>query len=226
MPNMLITGANRGIGLAYARYFADEGWRVYATCREPGAATDLSSLSGDVLVHKLDVTDIGAIKGLAQSLGDVAIDLLINNAGIYGSPNQIFGDMDYAGWADTFRVNSMAPMAVTEAFTPHLGRGEGKKVVCMSSHMGSISGGGTGYVQYRSSKAALNMVARGMASELAAQRIAVFVFHPGWVQTDMGGSTAPLTPDQSVASMARVIARLTLKDSGRFLNHDGSEVPW
>ena len=163
---------------------------------------------------------------LGQELGGAAIDLLINNAGIYGSQNQVFGDMDYERWVETFRVNTMAPMAVTEAFRPHLDRGDGKMVVCISSHMGSISGGGGGYVQYRSSKAALNMVARGMATDLARQRIAVVIFHPGWVQTDMGGSAASLSPDQSVASMVSVIGKLTFKESGRFLNYDGSDLPW
>ena len=226
MPTVLITGANRGIGLAFAGHYADEGWRVFATCRDPGSAGDLTAIQGEISVHTLDVSDHGTVHTLAAELDGEKIDLLINNAGMYGSPNQTFGNMDYDGWSETFRVNTMGPMVVTEAFAGHVAASRQRKVVCLTSRMGSISDGGGGYVQYRSSKAALNMVARGMARDLASRRIAVVVFHPGWVQTDMGGSSAPLTPAASAASMAKVIAGLDMSDSGRFLDYDGSEIPW
>ena len=226
MPTVLITGANRGIGLAFAGHYADEGWRVFATCRDPGSASDLTAIQGEISVHPMDVSDHGTVHALARELDGEKIDLLINNAGMYGSPNQTFGNMDYEGWSETFRVNTMGPMVVTEAFAGHVAASRQRKVVCITSRMGSISDGGGGYVQYRSSKAALNMVARGMARDLASRRIAVVVFHPGWVQTDMGGSSAPLTPATSAASMAKVIAGLGMADSGRFLDYDGSEIPW
>lgn len=224
--SVLITGANRGIGLAYARHYARAGWRVFATCRDPAAAVELGAVAGDISMHPLDVADFDAVRGLAATLRDEAIDLLINNAGIYGSDGQTFGRIDYEGWARTFQVNTMAPVAVTEAFVEHLSRGAGRLVACMTSQMGSISDGGGGYYQYRSSKAALNMAARSMARDLASKRIAVVVFHPGWVSTDMGGGAAPLSPEDSVASLTRIIDGLTLADSGRFLDYDGSEIPW
>lgn len=226
MPTILITGANRGIGLAFTEHYASEGWRVIATCRDPGSAPDLSAIAGDVSVHPMDVSDPGSIIALADALDGEKIDILINNAGTYGDRDQSFGNMDYEGWAHTFQVNTIGPMIVTEAFADHVAAGKRRLVVCITSRMGSLTDGGGGYYQYRSSKAALNMVARGMANDLASRRIAVVLFHPGWVQTDMGGSAAPLTPAASVASMTRIMAGLGIADSGKFLDHDGSEIPW
>lgn len=226
MSTVLITGANRGVGLAFTEHYASQGWQVYATCRDPAAADALGRVPGRVSVRPMDVADPGSVHALAAELSGEDIEILINNAGTYGDPNQSFGAMDYDGWAHTFRVNAIGPMLVTEAFAGQIARGDRRLVVCISSRMGSISDGGGGYYQYRSSKAALNMIARGMARDLGSRRITVVSFHPGWVRTDMGGSSASLTPADSVAAMSRVMAGLTTADSGKFLDHDGTEIPW
>lgn len=226
MPTVLITGANRGIGLAFCDHYAGLGWRVLATCRNPDDAAELAAIDGDLTLYRMDVGDRRSVRAAAGAIGDEPLDLLINNAGTYGSRGQDFGNLDPDGWADAFRVNAMGPLLVTEAFQDNVARGDRRLVVCLTSRMGSLTDGDGGYIQYRSSKAALNMAVRAAVRDLAARRIAIVLFHPGWVRTDMGGSSAPLSPARSVASMARVFDKLSLADSGRFLNHDGSEIPW
>ncbi len=226
MPSVLITGANRGIGLEFARAYAAEGWRVHATARRPAAARDLNAVPGDVTVHALDVTDDGAIAALAQALAGEAIDLLINNAGVIG-PDNSFGHTDSKGWLDTLRVNAIAPIHVLERFLPHLLRGKLKRAVTVTSKMGSIADNGSGgsYI-YRSSKAALNAAMKSAAIDLTPKGITVAVFHPGWVRTDMGGQGASIDVQTSVAGMRRRTAALTPADSGHFFNYDGNELPW
>lgn len=226
MPTALITGANRGIGLAFCGHYAAQGWRVFATCRDRDAAAELAVIAGDVTILEMDVADPGSVAAAAARIGDAPIDLLINNAGIYGSPGQDFGAVDLDGWAHAFRVNTMGPLIVTQAFQDNVARSDRRLVACLTSRMGSISDGGGGYIQYRSSKAALNMTARSMALDLAVRRVAVVLFHPGWVRTAMGGGSAPLSPRDSVAGMAGVMDGLSMADSGKFFNYDGSEIPW
>lgn len=226
MPTALITGANRGIGLAFCDHYAAQGWRVFAACRNPTGASDLSRMAGDVAILRMDVAETASIDAASERVGDAPIDLLINNAGTTGSPGLDFGDLEPDGWARAFRVNTMGPAFVTEAFVDNVARSDRRLVVCLTSRMGSISDGGGGHIPYRSSKAALNMTARAMARDLAAQRVAVVLFHPGWVQTAMGGGSAPLSPRDSVAGMAGVIDGLSMADSGKFFNYDGSEIPW
>ena len=226
MPNVLITGANRGIGLEFARSFAADGWRVHACCRHPDKATELKALDGDVVRHRLDVTNGLQAASLARELADEPLDLLINNAGIYG-PRDAFGQTDKEAWAEVFKVNTMAPMRMAERFADHLANGDRKLLANISSRMGSIAqyDGGGSYI-YRSSKAALNMVGKGLAADLAPRGITVVMFHPGWVRTDMGGAEAELTPAESVAGMRKVLDQLTPADSGGFFGYDGSEIPW
>ncbi len=230
MPTALITGAGRGIGLAFARAFAADGWRVHACCRHPDKAGDLAALSADsagaVGLHRLDVTDGLQVAGLARELADEAIDVLVNNAGVMG-PRTGFGETDYGAWLPVFAVNTLAPMRMAERFVEHLARSERRLIVNISSYMGSLGDNTSGgaYI-YRSSKAALNMVSKSLSIDLAPRGVSVIVFHPGWVRTDMGGSSAPLTPEQSVAGMRAVMDRLKPKDTGRFFNYDGSDVPW
>ena len=218
MPSVLITGANRGIGLEFARAYAAEGWRVHATARRPAAARDLNAVPGDVTVHALDVTDDGAIAALAQALAGEAIDLLINNAGVIG-PDNSFGHTDSKGWLDTLRVNAIAPIHVLERFLPHLLRGKLKRAVTVTSKMGSIADNGSGgsYI-YRSSKAALNAAMKSAAIDLTPKGITVAVFHPGWVRTDMGGQGASIDVQTSVAGMRPRTPARTPADSGQFLN--------
>ncbi|MDJ0944507.1 MAG: SDR family oxidoreductase [Kiloniellales bacterium] len=225
MPTLLITGANRGIGLALLRGFAADGWRIHACCRQPDKAGDLKAVAGEIRLHRVDVTDGLRVASLARELADEAIDLLINNAGIYG-PRTGFGETDYDDWLKVLAVNTLAPLRLVERFVEHVGRSDRKLVVNVSSRMGSISQNAGGAYIYRSSKAALNAVTKGLSADLAARGITVVAVHPGWVQTDMGGAGADISADTSAAGLRRVIEGLSAEDSGRFFNHDGEEIPW
>ena len=226
MPTVLITGANRGIGLEFARQYAEAGYRVHAACRTPGSADALGSLGKGVKLHALDVTDHGRIEALAAGLKGEAIDIVINNAGIYGAQQEL-GKIDYAAWEEVMRVNTLAPLKMAECFLPHLEAGKMKMIASLTSRMGSIAENDAGGVYiYRSSKAALNAAARSLAIDLAPRGITVIVFHPGWVKTDMGGAGALIDAETSVGGMRAVIAGAGPKDSGRFFNYDGTEVPW
>lgn len=223
----LITGASRGLGLEFARQYAADGWRVIATCRQPKAAKALAALKGDVRVRVLDVTDPVQVRSLARALKSEAIDLLVNNAGIFGPRREVFGRVDTNAWNEVFRVNVMGPMMVSEAFADHVARSERKTIVALTSMMGSVAQNESGgaYI-YRSSKAALNMVMKGLSLTLKPRKISVVMMHPGWVRTDMGGASAHLGVEESVTALRRVIAGLKPADSGRFFNYDGNEIPW
>ncbi len=231
MPSTLITGANRGLGLEFARQYLNDGWQVYATCRDPEAASELHHLadaSGDRLeILALDVTDLATIKAAAAELDWQAIDLLINNAGVGGARDQTIGNIDYDAWAKVLDVNTMGPLRVSEAFVDHLARSERKLIVTLTSGMGSIADNTSGgAMAYRSSKAAVNMVMRSLAIDLAPRGISCVVVNPGWVQTAMGGPHATTTPAESVARLRRLIDNLGPTDSGKFFNHDGREYAW
>ena len=227
MATVLITGANRGLELEFCKQYADEGWDVLACCRNPETADKLADIP-QVRVLPLDVSDFAQIDKLAAQLQDTAIDVLINNAGIYGdSPRRSFGQLDYAAWTQTLTINTQAPVKMAEAFLPHLQRGDKKLLVSISSQMGSIADNGSGgSIVYRTSKAALNAAMKSIAIDLAEQGIGVLVLHPGWVKTDMGGPNALIDAQKSVAGMRQVIARFTLDQSGGFLKYDGSSLPW
>lgn len=226
MPTVLITGSNRGIGLAFAEHCGDAGWRVIATCRDPARAEALGRLKGDVEVHALDVSDQASVVGLAGELDAEPIDVLINNAGVSGRSGEEFGSIDGAAWEQAFRVNAIAPIRMAEAFVDRIARSERRLIICLTSRMGSIAEAPGGAYAYRTSKAALNMAARNLARDLGARGISVVLFHPGWVRTDMGGPSAPLTPRESVRRMWRKIDDLGAADSGRFFDCDGAIVPW
>ncbi|WP_020592300.1 SDR family oxidoreductase [Kiloniella laminariae] len=226
MPTVLITGANKGIGLAFAKSFAVDGWKVHACCRQPDKAVDLKSIEGNVALHKLEVTDGLRLAGLAREIVDEPIDILINNAGYFG-PRLPFGETDYDDWAYTFLVNSMGPLRMAEHFVEHVARSERRLIVNISSKMGSLAANesGGGYV-YRSSKAALNMVSKSLAIDLQEKGVSVITVHPGHVQTDMGGEDAPVSISKSVSGLRKVIANVTEADTGKFYNYDGSIIPW
>jgi NAD(P)-dependent dehydrogenase (short-subunit alcohol dehydrogenase family) len=225
VPTILITGTNRGIGLELTRSFAKDGWRVHACCRDLDRAKDLRAVDGAVEMHKLDVTDGARVAVLARELDGEAIDILFNNAGVYG-PRAGSGKTEYEAWAPVFSVNAFAPLRLAESFAAHVARSERKLILNMSSAMGSIAECGGGSVIYRSSKAALNMISKTLSVDLAGQGITVVAFHPGWVQTDMGGRGAAITPEVSVRGLRRVIAGLTSKDTGGFFTYDGRKLPW
>lgn len=223
---MLVTGANRGIGLEFARSFAADGWRVHACARNIEKAKELRALEGDVAHHKLDVTNGLKVASLARELAEESIDLLINNAGLRGS-GATFGTTDYDDWAQVLQVNTLAPLRMVERFAGLIEKSERRLVVNISSIMGSIgqTSSGGDYI-YRSSKAALNMVTKTLANDLAPLGITVVSFHPGWVRTDMGGPSAAITPAEAVAGMRRVMDGLTTEESGRFFNYDGTSIEW
>jgi len=231
MPTILITGANRGIGLALAKAYAADNWLVLATCRHPGKADELRALAKaheGVEVRALDVAEPRAIRDFAAWLEGLPIDVLFNNAGMLGPRDgQSLGDIDYAGWAEVLRVNLLAPVAMAETLADNVAASDRRVIAMMSSIMGSMAENkGGGYYLYRSSKAALNMAVRSLAADLRRRRVIVVALHPGWVRTDMGGAGASLSPGRSAAGLKRVVDSLKLDDSGKFRRYDGSALPW
>ncbi|MGQ0429020.1 MAG: SDR family oxidoreductase [Gammaproteobacteria bacterium] len=228
---MFITGASRGLGLEFVRQYAADGWQVHAACRDPGAARELQELaagsSGRIRVGQLDVTDSASVKTAAAALKGESIDLLINNAGVGNPPGKALGSLDYAAWLKVLDVNALGPARVAEAMVENVAKGGRKLIVTITSRMGSIADNNSGgSYPYRSSKAAVNMVMKSLAMDLAPRGIACIVLHPGWVRTDMGGAGGKLSPEQSISELRKLIARLGPKDSGKFYDHDGQQIPW
>jgi NAD(P)-dependent dehydrogenase (short-subunit alcohol dehydrogenase family) len=227
MPTVLITGANRGLGLEFSRQYAADGWRVIACARHADAPALQALVAAEprVSAHALDVTDPAGVDRLAAALSGTPIDVLLNVAGVMGSKR--FGATDYAEWTRVLAVNVLAPMKMAEAFVEHVAASEEKKIVTLTSRMGSIGDNSSGgYYAYRSAKAAANAVMKSLALDLAGRGIIAVPIHPGWVRTDMGGSSAPLEAPDSVAGMRKVIAGLTPADSGKFLQYEGKELAW
>lgn len=227
-PTVLITGANRGLGLEFAEQYKADGYNVLATARKPDAAKALNKLG--VKVYQLDVTSQQSVDALEKELKGQPIDILINNAGM-NVKHQSLQDLDLEKMKTVFEVNSIGPVRVTQALLPNLLKGNGKKVINISSQLGSIANNtGTDKrsyrYSYRASKAALNQLNRSMANEFAKDGFICVVIHPGWVRTDMGGAMATYSTKESIESMIGVINKLTKKDNGRFLNLDGSSLPW
>jgi NAD(P)-dependent dehydrogenase (short-subunit alcohol dehydrogenase family) len=217
MPTVLITGANRGIGLELARQYSADGWTVIATTR--ARSPELEALG--VRVQTLDMRDFEAVVRFGESID--ALDLLIANAGTYG-PRNPASAVDAEEWSQTFAVNTIAPFLLAQAVIPAAQR-SGGKIVAISTRMGSIADNESGgFVAYRSSKSALNSAWRSLAIDNPSVTCAVL--HPGWVQTRMGGEAAPLSPEDSVSGMRRVIAGLGPEQSGGFFAYDGEEIPW
>ncbi|MGM0560159.1 MAG: SDR family oxidoreductase [Pseudomonadota bacterium] len=226
MSSVLITGANRGIGLALASCFVAEGWQVHACCRHPEKATALKALGEAVTIHRLDVMDMLQTENLARNLSDLPLDILVNNAGAK-DPGSAFGKVPYEEWSRVFAINTMAPLHLAERFVDHLEGGSRKLIVNISSRMGSIGDNDSGgsYI-YRSSKAALNMVTRSLSIDLADRGISAIAVHPGWVRTKMGGPNANMEVDESAESLKTLMLNLRPEDNGRLLNHDGQRIPW
>ncbi len=219
MPNVLITGANRGIGLEFARQYRLEGWDVVATARRPEEAHELKALGAEVF--QLDAADPASIAALVDRAKGRPIDLLIANAGVLPR------GLDPADWAEAFATNCIGPTLLARALQPSVGASGERKMLAITSQMGSIADNSSGgSIAYRSSKAALNAAWRSLAIEMRGEGIAVAVAHPGWVRTDMGGTAATIDPQTSVTGLRKVIADLTLERSGRFWNWDGRELPW
>jgi NAD(P)-dependent dehydrogenase (short-subunit alcohol dehydrogenase family) len=231
MKRILITGANRGLGLEFTRQLLERGDRVFAARRDPLKSHDLEKLQkkhGEQLsILQLDVRDEDRIVEVVAEVNEQVegLDLLINNAGMYPR-GESFGNLNEATMLDTLHTNTVAPILVTQALTDLLSKGNEPKVVNISSGMGSIARTVGGSYSYRASKAGLNMYSKVLSSDLRSMGITVVVVHPGWVQTDMGGSGGSLSPEQSISEMLKVIDKIGLKDTGRYLQWDGSELPW
>ncbi len=229
--NVLITGANRGIGLEMVRYAMEQGWRIFACCRNPHNADNLFNIAklsnGQISVHIADMQELSTIQALSYELRNDPIDMLINNAGIYGSDKNTFGGVDVDSWLQAFQINCIAPLKMVEAFSHQLDMSQNKLVACLSSKMGSMAdnGYGSSYI-YRSSKAALNSVVKSLSIDLKQKNITSVALHPGWVKTDMGGDNAEISTRESVEKMFTILLTLTIKDNGRFIDIDGSDIPW
>jgi NAD(P)-dependent dehydrogenase (short-subunit alcohol dehydrogenase family) len=228
METIIITGANRGIGLALTRQYLATDRAVIATCRNPDSASELQALTSNphLKIQQLDVTDLVSVDEFSASLKDQTVDVLINNAGVTGGSHQTLKDMDAGNWLDTFETNTVAPFRLSTLLLKNLQPAERPRIVSVSSYMGSISRPGNGSYIYRSSKAALNKVMQVMACDLEADGIIVCPVHPGWVRTDMGGSKADLSVEQSAGGLIDLIDKLSQDQSGRFWNWDGEELPW
>ena len=230
MATVLITGTNRGIGLEFAKQFIARGDTLLATCRDIASATELDRLKVNnekLQIFELDVSSQESMESLPEKLEGQAIDIFINNAGVYGPRDSEFGNVSTGEWAKVFQINAKAPMILTQLLIENLHDGFEKKLIYISSKMGSIDDnkGGGSYV-YRSSKAALNAVAKSIAVDLGNSGYSVAVLHPGWVQTDMGGPNAILDTGTSVTNMINVIDNLNTQNSGSFFNYDGVIIPW
>ena len=235
VPTVLITGSNRGIGLAFAQRYAENGWRVIATCRKPDEAEALQALAAqfpdNLIVEQLDVADFVQVDALAAKYRGQPVDVLLNNAGISGgSGNQVFGKMDFEVFADVLRVNTIAPLKVSEAFFENVQASREKKIMTVSSSQGSI-----GMVKqprlyfYRASKAALNMEMKNLALQLKRRGITVGMVNPGMTDTDFmaGLPKRMLRPATDAADdMMRNIDIMTVETTGGFIQYDGEELPW
>lgn len=205
----LITGVSRGLGKELARQYAADGWKVIGTKRQ-----------------ELEMTDYRQIREFAKKLKGEPIDLLFCNAGISGKKGMAPGSFDFDSWEQVLRVNLLGPAALAEALIDNVAASERRTIAMMSSRLGSISESSGMTLPYSTSKAALNMLVKGLAATLGARGIIVVALSPGWVRTDMGGEGAPLSPEASVRGLRKVIAGLKPADSGKFFSHDGSAIPW
>lgn len=228
--SVIITGCSRGVGLALANEYAEAGWRVFASARNLDSSVKLRALADNynlVSLHSLDVTCDDSIEAFVAVLAGQPIDLLINNAGVYGAGGSALGDLSRQEWRKVLEVNTVSPLMLTQALLPNLAAGNLKTVGMLSSKVGSIednSSGGSYY--YRSSKTALNQVVKSLSIDLASQGIKVVALHPGWVLTDMGGPNALISVEQSAAGLREVLAGIDEKASGCFYSYDGVEIPW
>ncbi len=235
-PTVLITGSNRGIGLAFAEHYAAAGWNVIATARKPDSAQELQSLAETnprVIVAELDVTDLERIGKLADELKGVPVDVLINNAAVLGDlDGQQYGSFDYEQFEWTMAVNVYGPMAMAEAFADHVAASRQKKIVTLTSGLGSLTlmGKMQGMTYYRISKSGVNMAMRAIRASLSKRGIIVALIAPGMVETqllaDSGYTGKALAPADSARDMAAIIAKLTLDDTGTPTNVDGATIPW
>lgn len=228
MKTVFITGANRGIGLALTKTLLAGGYRVHATYRSASSAQELLALEtseSHLTTHVLDVVNYPEAAQLVSTLPE--LDMVINNAGYYGPKGYGFGNTDVEEWRKVFEINTMAPLKLVELLYPKLINSSIKKIICLSSKVGSMAENtsGGGYI-YRSSKAALNSIVKSLSNDLSQEGFTVLALHPGWVQTQMGGPNALISPEDSAKGLVDVIINAQSQQSGQFINFDGSIIPW
>lgn len=236
MPTVLITGANRGLGLEFAKQYAAESWTVLATVRDPEKARELKQIASRhqaLSIHELEIADAESIEKLAEALDAKPIDVLLHNSAIYPHKGQKIGEIDYDGWREAMEINLFGAVRLTEALLENVVGSERKQIAAISSSMASlravqgesVARAGVAY-QYRTSKTALNMAMSILSKELAPRGISVVMIDPGWVKTDMGGPNAQLTPEQSISGIRKVLAGDPKEISGKFIGYDGVVRPW
>ena len=231
MKNVLITGANRGLGLEFVRQYLESGRKVLATCRDFKVAFELLNLkkefNGRLEILDLDLFSDDSINTLSEVLSDTPIDLFVNNAGIMGVRNLKLGEVSGGSWEKVFRVNTIAPVLLVQNLLENICLGNERKMIFISSRVGSIqeNTGGAMYA-YRSSKTALNQVVKSFSIDLLDRGVSSIALHPGWVLTDMGGPNALIDVKTSVTGMISVINSIRDSDSGKFFNYDGSIIKW
>jgi NAD(P)-dependent dehydrogenase (short-subunit alcohol dehydrogenase family) len=225
---VLVTGANRGIGHELVRQLVQRGDDVDAVSRTPQEIVyEDKAADSRIRLFRCDIADDESVRALAAELGDAAIDMVINNAGVGGGNRQSLRDLDFAEALRTYNVDALGALRVSLALLPHVRRGQVKKLVHVTSGLGSIGDNKSGgHYAYRMAKAALNMMAKNLAMDLRGDGITSIVINPGWVQTDMGGSHAAITPSESVRGMLRVIESASLADTGAFLDWNGGRYPY
>ncbi len=231
MKTVLVTGANRGLGLEFCLQYAQAGWQVFAACRDPQNAQDLNRIAEQyksIQVVTLDVRQHDQIDSLALKFMGKPLDLLISNAGVYGdSVGHGFGAINYSDWRDTLEVNVMSAIKLAESFKEPLAKSEQGLFVAISSLMGSVADNGSGgSILYRSSKAALNAAMKSLSFDIKPAGIGVLIFHPGWVRTDMGGPNGLCDASESIAGMRQQIEKFEMQQSGQFIKYDGTKMPW
>ncbi|MBL6597359.1 MAG: SDR family oxidoreductase [Alphaproteobacteria bacterium] len=224
MKTVLITGANRGLGLEFARQYGAAGYRVIAACRKPENAVALREIPG-VQIHQLDVDDLASVHALRRALSERAIDVLINNAGVFGNLGAD-GNVDYDLWLGLYNTNALGPLRVVRALLPLVLAGEDKTLVFITSTVASITNASSSNHGYRMSKVALNMLVKCLSLDLVGRGVTTLLFCPGHVQTDMGGPNAKVAPVDSVSGIIRQIDASTIVDTGRFRDYQGEDRPW
>lgn len=230
MRTVMITGANRGIGLELLKQYAAEGWSVIGTCRNPSSAADAAAIAAEhdrVSLHALEVTDTAAVQVLAEVLAGTAIDVLILNAGVMGEASMRLGELDADDFLKVLNVNVVAQAMCLQAFSAHVAASEKKVIVGMGSFLGSMgSNSDGGLYSYRASKAGLHAIMVSASHDLREQGVTSIVMHPGWVQTAMGGPDATITTETSATGIRKVIDGLTPAESGSLLTYAGESLPW
>ena len=230
MTTIMITGANRGIGLELVKQYCNRNYQVIGTYRDETTSGELISMSrnlDNLKVHSLDVCSDQSLEDFSSKLGDTPVDIFINNAGVYGPRDSSFSNVDEINWIPVFQTNAIAPLLLTQLIIENLRSGSQKKLIYITSKMGSIDDNKSGgaYI-YRSSKTALNSVVKSISVDLAKDDMKVALLHPGWVRTDMGGMGGWIDTFESVQGMIKQINNLTINDSGKYLDYAGKSINW